>query len=1398
MAAGLNDLLRSKTSNDYFLRLENHSFNPAHARTACAVDARSSLRQSLLRLALVCFVAALCCAPLRVAAQSCATPGQQGNGGTLTGTINTYYPGTATANAAATSITLGTSRGAATPIASGNLLLVIQMQDAGIDSTNTGAYGNGVANDPATGYNAVNNTGRFEFVRATNAVPVGGGTVTIVGTGTGTGLLNTYTNAAATATQGQRRFQVVRVPQYTVAILSSTLTAAAWNGTTGGILALDVSQQLTLGGTVSVNGLGFRPGGALQLAGGTGANSDYRNPATSAFHGVKGEGIAGTPRYLYSASTGAIVDTTIDGYPNGSSGRGAPGNAGGGGNDGNPTGNDENSGGGGGGNGGAGGLGGNSWQSNLAVGGFGGANFAQAAVGRLVLGGGGGSGTRNNDDGVVAAASGGAGGGMVIIRARNIAGTGTITANGADAFNDTLNDGGGGGGAAGSIQITTLSGNLTGLTVRANGGRGGDAWRTEAPNGNPGERHGPGGGGGGGVIFLSSAAGTLSVTGGANGITTTSLSTFSAAAGAIGISATNATAAQVPGIQAGAQCTPTAVRLKAFDAMSYDDMVTLRWQTGYEVDNLGYQLYREQNGVRVRVTPSVIAGSALLTRPGIELTAGYSYAWNDRFEKGLSAQGAQYWLEAIDLDGTSVWHGPITPSRMAGLSPEQRSASLLSDLGNAPGAAQSEWPASFSSTREQQSSYRAAAITNARANSSDAQQRAQKQWGLASQAAVKIAVNRDGWLRVSREELLAAGLDAGADLRRLQLYADGDEQAMRVAADGSIEFYGRALDTAATESRVYWLVAGQSQGKRVDAFKAGDFDPNIEPASFAETVERRDRVIRFAALTNGDAENFFGPAISSATVEQHLSLRSLDTASGAGGTLEVALQGLTSHPHEVRVQLNGTEVGTVSLQNREHKTVTLTVPSSLLQEGENVVTLTRGGIGATDVTLVDYVRLTYARQYRALNNRLRFSVASGHAVRVEGFTNEQVRVFDVTNASDVKELVVAAQAVDGGYAFTLAPGAGARTLIAFADEADHPSGITRNEPSDWNSAQHAADFVIITHRNLRQAVEPLRALRQRQGLQTVVVDVEDIFDEFSYGAYSPEALRAFLARASQVWQRTPRYLLLVGDATFDPRRYLGGSGEGDIVPGLLLDTSFMEATSDDALADFDDDGLAEMAVGRLPVRTAQEAAAVVAKLIAYEKGVQGDPLERGALFVSDRPEGYDFQAAAGELRTQLPAAMTVQMINREDGDPATVRNQIITGINRGPALVTYLGHGSVGVWTGDGLLTVTDAPALTNGTRLPLFVMTTCLNGSYMELGTDSLGEALVKAPQGGGIAAWASSGLTEPGGQVRITEQLYQILFGAEPVRLGDAIRTAKSTTNDTDIRRTWILLGDPTMRVK
>jgi fimbrial isopeptide formation D2 family protein/uncharacterized repeat protein (TIGR01451 family) len=479
-------------------------------------------------------------------AQVCGSPGKDGPGGTLGGVVNTYFPGSGTANAGTTSITVGASNafGAMTPVAAGDLLLVIQTQDASINATNSNSYGDGNGGAPASGVTALNSAGRFEFVVATNSIGLGGGTITI----RGAGLTYSYVRAAATSSKGQSTFQVIRVPQYSSATLSSTLTAAPWDGTSGGVLVLDVAGNLTASGTVSVDGQGFRGGGAQQWSGGTGGQTDWRTAATNTTNGSKGEGIAGTPRYIYDGFT--VVDTLVDGYPNGSMARGAPGNAGGGGTDGNPTANDENTGGGGGSNGGAGGVGGNSWNSNFAGGGYGGAAVA-AAVNRMVLGGGGGAGARNNSSGD--ASSGGRGGGMVLIRAGTVSGSGTISANGSAGV-AALNDGGGGGGAGGSILVVANSGGLASLSLRANGGRGADAWPSQAPNGTPGERHGPGGGGGGGFVAVTSGT-TTSLSGGANGITTTASDSYGATAGSTGASIT-ITATTVPGASSGTQCVP--------------------------------------------------------------------------------------------------------------------------------------------------------------------------------------------------------------------------------------------------------------------------------------------------------------------------------------------------------------------------------------------------------------------------------------------------------------------------------------------------------------------------------------------------------------------------------------------------------------------------------------------------------------------------------------------------------------------------------------------------------------------------------------------------------------------------------------------------------------------------
>ena len=506
--------------------------------------------------------------PLGASADSgvCAIPGFDGPGGTLSGIVNTYYPGSTTVAAGSTSIPVGSPSGSATAIAAGDLLLVIQMQDAEIDSTNTGAYGDGSVGDPATGSTNLNNAGRYEYVVATG--PVAAGSVPIVGDGSGGGLVYTYTDAAATLTQGQRRFQVIRVPQYSTATLSSTLTALQWDGAVGGVLAIDVAGQLTLGGTVSVSAQGFRGGGPRQVGGSAGfLNTDYRTPSTSNPNGAKAEGIAGTPILVYNGTS--VVNTGVEGYPNGAMARGAPGNAGGGGTDGNPAANDQNSGGGGGGNGGAGGLGGFTWNTVLSRGGFGGDAFSVAAPDRVVLGGGGGAGTRNNTPGVAGASSGGVGGGMVMIRAGTLTGTGSIVANGGTGV-VPLNDGGGGGGAGGSILLTAQTWSPTSLTVNAVGGAGANTWPLQLPGtvgefttGGANNRHGPGGGGGGGVGLLSSGVNvTTDVTGGANGTSTTAASAFGAQPGAAGVVSTTVTDGQVTTGISGILCLPVLTTTK--------------------------------------------------------------------------------------------------------------------------------------------------------------------------------------------------------------------------------------------------------------------------------------------------------------------------------------------------------------------------------------------------------------------------------------------------------------------------------------------------------------------------------------------------------------------------------------------------------------------------------------------------------------------------------------------------------------------------------------------------------------------------------------------------------------------------------------------------------------------
>lgn len=406
--------------------------------------------------------------------------------GGLTGVVNTYHAGTASTGVGATLLPVGPARGAATPIAPGDQVLVIQVQDAAVASADDDTYGDGVAGAPAAGATSWGAAGRYEYAIATSSVV--NGRLFVTGSGPDGGLRNAYSARPASGVaepgDGAATFQVVRVPTTSGTFLGDALTALPWDGAVGGVVAVDVAGTLDLAGrTLSVNGLGFR-GGASRV----GADDRFRS-LTGA---PKGEGAAGTTVLVGPATA---TDTQVAGLPGGGGGLGAPANAGGGGH--------TDHGGGGGANGGAGGRGGRTQAAASSSGGFGGAPTPVTAT-RVFLGGGGGAG---GADGAVAGA-GGAGGGVVFLRAADLTGTGTITARGADAAAQPNSDGGGGGGAGGSVVVSARGG-LQDLTIDVSGGGG------AVPGGAA--TTGAGGGGAGGAVYTTDRPAQVVATGGSGG-----------------------------------------------------------------------------------------------------------------------------------------------------------------------------------------------------------------------------------------------------------------------------------------------------------------------------------------------------------------------------------------------------------------------------------------------------------------------------------------------------------------------------------------------------------------------------------------------------------------------------------------------------------------------------------------------------------------------------------------------------------------------------------------------------------------------------------------------------------------------------------------------------------------
>ena len=814
---------------------------------------------------------------------------------------------------------------------------------------------------------------------------------------------------------------------------------------------------------------------------------------------------------------------------------------------------------------------------------------------------------------------------------------------------------------------------------------------------------------------------------------------------AIGGSSTGAVASGAQGMPASTGAV-TAVMMRSMTARKGPEGVLIEWQTGFEVRNLGFYVYRDG----IRLNQELLMGSALMAGTHTILRSGNAYSWFD-----AGSRGGTYWVEDVDLSGKKTQHGPVTATPSEGPLPTKKTISL-SQL------PQGAVTAPFKAGRM---------LTGTGSDFPGGPSPLETQWALAGTHSLKVLIRQEGWYRLTFTQLAQVGFKAKRP-QFIQLYVDGQEQPIVVTANG-IEFYATGVDTQWTDTRVYWLVNGLAPGKRID--QAGGGSGPSGPVSFPATIEAKPRSFYFPALLNGEAQNFFGAMIT--PTEADITLQATQVTQGAA-SLELLLQGVTDSSHSIKVFLNGSWLGSVVFDGQTQGHALLPVAKSQLREGANQVSFISSG--DSDVAAVDTLRLTYAHTYTADGDHLKCMAPGGTTLTLTGFT-APVRTFDITDPKMVKELP--GQVVKGGIRL-LVPGKGQRTLFAVTEAAIQAPQLTGNSPSDWH-ANHRADMVIITHEDFTESLAPLVQLRQRQGLSVAVVDIEDIYDEFSYGQKTPFAIKAFLARARN-WRRAPRYVLLAGGATYDPRNYTN-LGNLDFVPTKLLDTAMLETAVDGWFVDFNADGLPEIPIGRLPVNTAQEAATVVAKLIAYEQ----DSPSTKALYVADIGDQVGNFEGAIQPMESLISLVPEELFRSKLG--GTTGPLLLAGLKGGAGLVTYLGHGSMQLWD-DNVLDTSIVDTLTN-TAFPFFISLTCLNGYFIMPTFDSLAGALV-TDSGGAVGVVASSSLTEFAPQEALGSALLSHL--STGVTVGEALVAAQHAVSDPDVQKSYLLFGDPSMRVR
>lgn len=497
---------------------------------------------------------------------------------------------------------------------------------------------------------------------------------------------------------------------------------------------------------------------------------------------------------------------------------------------------------------------------------------------------------------------------------------------------------------------------------------------------------------------------------------------------------------------------------------------------------------------------------------------------------------------------------------------------------------------------------------------------------------------------------------------------------------------------------------------------------------------------------------------------------------------------------------------------------------------------------------IDWIEAIYPQTLTGTSNFLRFHTPAntngvqmgGMEMVLSGFTSTPL-VWDITNPNAITQLAVTESS--GTYRVRLVvEGNTPRELVAFAPNSTlikKPSAGKAVANQNLHAIKQIPEFVLVTPTEFKTQSEELAAYRRAQGMTVEVLDINQIFNEFSGGVVDMRAIRDYFKFLYDKDATKFQYALLVGDGTYDYRGIAKGTNK-NWLPVYETDESLVKMityTSDDYFGLLDDnegewewygDGavgteLVDIGIGRIPAQSATEVADVVKKIKLYENPSSYGAWRTRYTWVADdqypRNE-YDLHTSnadyiarftktiAPNLNQQKIYAISYPHVVVLAGRKVPEAHaDILRSMNDGTLVWNYSGHGGWKALADEGLLLLEDITSLENLNTLPIMVTATCSFGHWDYANKQSSGELAVLNAKGGAIAVFTTVRIVvtsentftlNPGLNRQLNTYLVTRDANGLPRRLGDVLRLTKNTdAGSQGNNRKFNLFGDPTMRI-